>query len=100
MVRDPHDGRLRSAVAALGVTSRPEERGGTPQALATAVRLHWDVEALHHVRDVTMKEDASRLRAGTSPQVAATIRSTAIAALRSSASPARPQDDAGPGGTP
>jgi hypothetical protein len=29
-----------------------------------------------------MKEDASRLRSGTSPQVTATIRSTVIAALR------------------
>jgi len=80
--RDPRDGRLRSAVAALGITSRAAERGGTPEALAAAVRLHWDVEALHHVRDVTMKEDASRLRAGTAPQVMAAIRNAAIAALR------------------
>jgi hypothetical protein len=29
-----------------------------------------------------MKEDASRLRSGTSPQVAATLRNTVIAALR------------------
>jgi predicted transposase YbfD/YdcC len=81
-VRDPHDGKLRSAVAALGITSRPKERGGTPEALAAAVRLHWDIEALHHVRDVTMKEDASRLRSGSSPQVAASLRNTAYAALR------------------
>jgi predicted transposase YbfD/YdcC len=81
-VRDPGDGALRSSVAALGITSRPAERGGTPGALATAVRIHWDVEALHHVRDTTMKEDASRLRSGTSPQVAATLRNAAIASLR------------------
>jgi predicted transposase YbfD/YdcC len=81
-VRDPRDGTLRSAVAALGITSRPPERGGTPEKLALAVRGHWDIEALHHVRDVTMKEDASRLRSGTSPQVAAAIRNTVIAALR------------------
>jgi len=29
-VRDPHDGQLRSAVAALGITSRSRARGGTP----------------------------------------------------------------------
>jgi predicted transposase YbfD/YdcC len=81
-VRDPGDGRLRSAVAALGITSRAAERGGTPEALALAVRAHWDIEALHHIRDVTMKEDASRLRAGTAPQVTAAIRNTVIAALR------------------
>lgn len=81
-VRDPRDDRLRSAVAALGITSRAPERGGTPEALALAVRGHWDIEALHHVRDVTMKEDASRLRSGTSPQVMAAVRNTVIAALR------------------
>lgn len=37
-VRDPHDGKLRSAVAALGITSRTVQRGGTPEILATAAR--------------------------------------------------------------
>jgi hypothetical protein len=32
--------------------------------------------------DVTMREDAQRLRSGTSPQVMAAIRNTAVAALR------------------
>ena len=81
-VRDPHDGQLRSAVAALGVTSRSPERGGTLQALATAARGHWDIEALHHVRDTTMREDAQRLRAGTSAQVMAAVRNAAVAVLR------------------
>jgi len=81
-VRDPKDGALRSSVAPLGITSRTAERGRTPAALALAVRAHWDIEALHHVRDVTMREDASRLRSGMSPQTAATLRNAAIAALR------------------
>jgi hypothetical protein len=34
------------------------------------------------VRDVTMKEDAQHLRAGTSAQVTASFRNTAIAVLR------------------
>ena len=54
----------------------------TPQALALAVRGHWDIEALHQLRDVTMKEDASRLRPAASPQVMAAVRNTVIAALR------------------
>jgi hypothetical protein len=37
---------------------------------------------VHHVRDVTMKEDAQRLRADTSAQVTATLWNTAVAALR------------------
>jgi predicted transposase YbfD/YdcC len=81
-VRDPRDGTLRSAVAALGITSRAAGRGGTPPALAAAVRGHWDIEALHHVRDTTMREDAQRLRAGTSPQVMAAVRNTVVATLR------------------
>jgi predicted transposase YbfD/YdcC len=81
-VRDPHDGQLRSAVAALGITSRSLQRGGTPAVIAAAARGHWDIEVLHYVRDVTMHEDAQRLRAGTSAQVVAAVRNTAVAALR------------------
>jgi predicted transposase YbfD/YdcC len=81
-VRDPHDGRLVSAVAALGITSRSPERGGTPEVIATAARGHWDIEALHHVRDTTLDEDAQRLRSGSSAQVMAAIRNAAIATLR------------------
>jgi predicted transposase YbfD/YdcC len=81
-VRDPHDGQLRSAVAALGITSRTIARGGTPAALALAARRHWDIEALHHVRDTTMREDAQRLRAGSSAQVMAAARNTAVTVLR------------------
>lgn len=81
-VRDPRDGALRSSAAAISITSRTAAGGGTPQALAGAVRIHRDAEALHHARDVTTKEDASRLRSGTAPQIAATLRNTAIAALR------------------
>jgi predicted transposase YbfD/YdcC len=76
-VRDPHDGQLRSAVAALGITSHSLRRGGTPAVIAAAARGHWDIEVLHYVRDVTMCEDAQRLRAGTSAQVVAAVRNTA-----------------------
>lgn len=80
-VRDPRTGQLRSAAAALGITSRSPARGGTPQTIATAARGHWSIEALHHVRDVTMGEDAHRLRTGSSAPVMATLRNAAIAAL-------------------
>ena len=81
-VCDPHTGALRSAVAALGITSRTPGRGGAPAILATSARGHWGIEVLHHIRDVTMKEDAHRLRSGSAPQVMATLRSAAIATLR------------------
>jgi predicted transposase YbfD/YdcC len=48
-VRAPHDGQLRSAVTALGITSRSLQRGGTPAVIAAAARGHWDIEVLHYV---------------------------------------------------
>ncbi|MFF2409685.1 hypothetical protein [Streptomyces sp. NPDC058092] len=46
------------------------------------IRDHWQVEALHRVRDVTFAEDASQLRTGTAPRAMATWRNLAIGALR------------------
>ena len=54
----------------------------TPTQLAQLVQGHWSVEALHHVRDVTYREDASRLRTGTAPRAMATLRNLAIALIR------------------
>ena len=39
-VRDPHDGQLRSSVAALGITTRTVMRGGTAEVIAAAARGH------------------------------------------------------------
>lgn len=40
-VRDPHDGRIISAIAAPGITSRSPERGGTLEVIATAAGRRW-----------------------------------------------------------
>ena len=40
------------------------------------------MEILHHIRDTTYREDASRLRSGNAPRVLATLRNTAISLLR------------------
>ena len=46
-------------------------------------RGHWGIEnRLHYVRDVTMGEDACRVRSGSAPQVLAGIRNSVIALLR------------------
>lgn len=46
-------------------------------------RGHWGIEnRLHHVRDVTMGEDACRVRTGSAPQVLAGVRSAVVALLR------------------
>jgi predicted transposase YbfD/YdcC len=46
-----------------------------PARLAHLLRGHWTIEnGLHWERDVTFAEDASQLRAGTTPQVMACMR--------------------------
>ncbi|MEV6209536.1 ISAs1 family transposase [Kitasatospora sp. NPDC051914] len=47
--------------------------------LAEHVREHWGVEALHHLRDVTLREDASKIRTGNAPRIMAGLRNTALA---------------------
>jgi hypothetical protein len=43
------------------------------------VRRHWGVEnRLHYVRDVTLGEDACRVRSGAAPQALAGLRNAAI----------------------
>jgi predicted transposase YbfD/YdcC len=54
----------------------------TPDELATWIRGHWQIEALHHIRDVTYAEDASQIRTGSGPQVMATLRNLAISIFR------------------
>ena len=47
------------------------------------VRGHWSIEnRSHYVRDVTMGEDASRVRKGSGPQVMAAVRNATIGFLR------------------
>lgn len=49
---------------------------------ATAIRGHWGIEnRVHYVRDVSMKEDASRIR--TKPGIFARIRSVCLNVMRS-----------------
>jgi hypothetical protein len=39
---------------------------------------HWAIEnRVHHVRDVTQREDASRIKTGSGPQLMALLRNTA-----------------------
>jgi predicted transposase YbfD/YdcC len=54
----------------------------SPARLADYVRGHWGIEALHHLRDVTLAEDAHQLRTGTAPHAMASLRNLAIGILR------------------
>ena len=49
------------------------------EILLTASRDHWKIESeLHDTRDVTLREDAGRVRSGTAPQVLAVLRNAIV----------------------
>ena len=50
--------------------------------LARLVREQWSIEAHHHVRDLTFREDAATSRTGSGPANLATIRAAVIAAIK------------------
>ena len=59
------------------------EPGATAAELLRLVRAHWAIEnRLHHVRDVTLGEDACQVRTGAAPQALAALRNAVLALLR------------------
>jgi hypothetical protein len=68
-------------VTVYAVTSLTAAQAG-PARLADWIRGHWDIEALHHIRDVTFAEDASQVRTGTAPRAMASLRNLAVGILR------------------
>ena len=70
-----------------GVTSLPPTQITAAQLL-NVLRQHWHIENRSHwVRDVTFREDASRVRSGSLPQVMAALRNTVIGLLRQTGAP-------------
>jgi predicted transposase YbfD/YdcC len=68
-------------VTIYAVTSLPPGRI-THAQLAALIRGHWSVEALHHIRDVTYREDACKVRTGAAPRILAGLRNLAIGLTR------------------
>ena len=65
------------------ITSVPRNVADASELLRW-VRGHWSIEnGSHYVRDVTLGEDASRIRKGSGPEVMAAFRNAAIGFLRS-----------------
>lgn len=61
-----------------GITSlTPQE--ASPERLLALSRGHWGIEnRLHGVRDVTLGEDACRVRSGSAPQALAALRNAVV----------------------
>ena len=57
-------------------------RQASPQRLGQLARGHWGIESVHHVRDTTFAEDASKIRTGHGPANMATLRNLAVNTLR------------------
>ncbi len=73
---------VKTAVAVFGITSL-SSREAAPEHLAGYVRRHWAIEnKVHYVRDVTYREDASRVRTGPRPRIMVTLRNLAIGLIR------------------
>lgn len=63
------------------VTDLPPDQAD-PARLLALNRGHWQVEALHYVRDWSYDEDRCRARVGTTPRALAALRNFAIGVLR------------------
>jgi predicted transposase YbfD/YdcC len=67
-----------SVEVAYFITSLSRDRADAARLLHL-IRAHWHIEnRLHYVRDVTLGEDASRVRTGSSPEVLAALRNTVV----------------------
>ncbi|MCF6200165.1 MAG: hypothetical protein L3J67_12385 [Hyphomicrobiaceae bacterium] len=56
-----------------------------PELFLQLARDHWQVENhLHYVKDVTVGEEACRVRSGSAPQVLAQIRNAVLTMIRKS----------------
>ncbi len=65
-----------------GITSLTQEQVSA-EKLMERIRLHWGVEnRLHYVRDVSFREDASKIRKNNGPQMMACLRNFVIGLLR------------------
>ena len=70
-----------SRQAVYAVTSLTSAEATTGD-LARLIREQWSIEAHHHIRDLTFREDAAASRTGSGPANLATIRATVTAAIK------------------
>lgn len=91
-IRESKDRCTREVIYAI--TSLAVEKLD-PARLLEISRDHWAIEnRLFHVRDVTFREDACRVRTGSAPQALAEIRNTALNLIRQSGEQPRPAREA------
>jgi hypothetical protein len=78
VTRERTIGGKKTVEVVYGITSLKEEAADA-RRLSGLVRDHWHIEnRLHYVRDVTLGEDACRVRKGSAPQVLAALRNAVV----------------------
>ncbi len=91
-IRELKDRCSREVIYAIA--SLPLDRLA-PAELLKISRDHWQIENCpFHVRDVTFKEDASRVRTGEAPKVMAELRNATLTIIRQSGEKPRPAREA------
>ncbi|XKK42270.1 ISAs1 family transposase [Nocardiopsis sp. ARC36] len=78
-VRDLRTGQA-SWTCAYAVTSLDVGQADTAR-IGALVRGHWNIEAWHHVKDVSLGEDACKVRSGHGPDNLAALRALALVFL-------------------
>jgi hypothetical protein len=87
LVRERTEKGQKTVEVVHGITSLSPERADALRLLELT-RGHWGIDnELHYKRDVTMAEDASRVRKGVAPQVMAALRNSLIHVLSDVAAP-------------
>ena len=77
VVRRRRVGDRRPSVEIVYAVTSLDHRAADVRLLATWLQGHWAIEnRVHHGRDVTQGEDASRICTGTGPQLMAALRNT------------------------
>jgi predicted transposase YbfD/YdcC len=78
LVRERTEKGQKTVEIVHGITSLSAERADAKRLLALN-RGHWAIEnELHYRRDVTLGEDASRIRKGAAPEVMAALRNSIV----------------------
>jgi len=91
-IRELKDRCSRQVIYAI--TSLPLDKL-EPATLLQLSRDHWAIEnSLFHVRDVTFREDACRVRSGSAPQALAALRDAVLNHIRRSGQKPRPAREA------
>lgn len=82
MTRERREDDKHTVETAYRITSLTAQQADAARLLKLD-RGHWGIEnGLHYVRDVTLGEDACRVRSGNAPQLLAAARNLALGLLR------------------